>query len=71
MAFTNDDLTALDEAIASGELKVKINGREIEYRSIEALLKAKRHITRLLAAKAGVKRNPLGGIVVRGSRGLS
>ena len=70
MAFTNDDLAALDEAIASGELTVKINGREVTYRTIDALLQAKRHINRTLARQAGVKRSPLGGIVTRGSRGL-
>ncbi|WP_411393334.1 phage head-tail joining protein [Vibrio parahaemolyticus] len=34
MAFTKDDIDALDEAIASGELTVKIDGREVTYRSL-------------------------------------
>jgi hypothetical protein len=50
MSFTTDDLTALNAAIASGELTVKHNGREITYRSIDELMKAKRTVEAELAA---------------------
>ncbi len=41
MAFTQTDLDAIDAAIASGELTVKSNGREVTYRSMSDLLKAR------------------------------
>ncbi|MCF2827080.1 MULTISPECIES: phage head-tail joining protein [unclassified Pseudoalteromonas] len=70
MAFTQDDLDALDEAIASGELTVKINGREVTYRSMTELLHAKRYIGRVMAKRAGRRRSPLTGIVTVGDRGI-
>lgn len=70
MALTNDDLHALDEAIVSGELTVKIDGREATYRSIDDLMKARRHVVRVLASSAGVRTNPLSGIVTRVDRGI-
>lgn len=70
MAFTKDDLDALDEAIASGESTVKINGREVTYRSMSDLLLAKRHIARILSKQAGRRSNPLSGIVTVGDRGI-
>ncbi|ELP3316094.1 hypothetical protein R1W15_004298 [Vibrio fluvialis] len=70
MAFTQDDLDALDEAIASGELTVKINGREVTYRSMAELLQAKRYIGRIMAKRAGRRRSPLAGIVTVGDRGI-
>lgn len=70
MAFTQDDLDALDEAIASGELTVKIDGREVQYRSINDLMKARRHIVRLLAKRSGHKPNPLAGIRTCVDRGI-
>ena len=41
MAFTQTQLDAIDAAIASGELKITFDGREIVYRSIADLLKAR------------------------------
>jgi hypothetical protein len=41
MAFSQTDLDAIDAAIASGELTVKSNGREVTYRSMDDLLKAR------------------------------
>ena len=70
MAFTVDDLTLLDEAIACGELAVKINGREVNYRSMKELLQAKRHIQRTIAKQNGMKRSPLSGLVICGDRGV-
>ncbi len=41
MAFTVEQLTAIEAAIASGELKVAFDGREVTYRSVDDLLKAR------------------------------
>jgi hypothetical protein len=41
MAFTQTQLDAVETAIASGELKVMFDGREVIYRSIDDLLKAR------------------------------
>jgi hypothetical protein len=41
MAYTQTQLDALDAAIASGELIVKYDGREVTYRSIDQLIKAR------------------------------
>ena len=41
MAFDQTQLDALDAAIASGELTVKYNGKEITYRSINELVRAR------------------------------
>lgn len=53
MALTQTDLDNLDAAIASGELKVAVNGRLVEYRDISDLMKARAHVAQLLSA-AGV-----------------
>ena len=53
MAFTQTDLTNLDFAIASGELRVQVDGREVIYRSIPDLLQARAFIsTQITAASA-------------------
>lgn len=44
MAFTQAQLDAVETAIASGELKVMFDGREIVYRSVDDLLKARNTI---------------------------
>lgn len=41
MAFTTTQYQALCDAIASGELKVRYDGKEVEYRSIAELTRAK------------------------------
>lgn len=41
MSFTVEQLTAIESAIASGELKVVFDGREVTYRSVDDLLKAR------------------------------
>jgi hypothetical protein len=41
MAFTQADLTAIENAIASGALRVKFSDREVEYRSMNDLCKAR------------------------------
>ncbi|AEI76543.1 hypothetical protein CNE_1c11880 [Cupriavidus necator N-1] len=40
MAFTLSQLEALEQAIASGELSVKYDGKEVTYRSMDDLTKA-------------------------------
>lgn len=41
MAYTVTDLTNLEAAIATGQLTVKYDGKEITYRSIDDLIKAR------------------------------
>lgn len=53
MAFTSQDLTAIDKAIASGELRVKFGDREVQYRSIDELLKARDVISSSVASDSG------------------
>jgi hypothetical protein len=57
MAYTSTDLDAINAAIASGELTVRHNGREVTYRSIDDLLKAKRTIESELNGAASGGRN--------------
>ena len=52
MAFTPQDLAALDAAISSGELTVRANGREVTDRSMDDLLKARSAIAATLAAQS-------------------
>ncbi|APU00741.1 hypothetical protein [Aeromonas phage Asp37] len=51
MAFTAEDIESINAAIASGELSVMIDGRQVQYRSISELLKAKNHIIQALRRK--------------------
>ncbi|MGL4504524.1 MAG: phage head-tail joining protein [Aeromonas sobria] len=66
MAFTVEDLESINEAIASGELSVTIDGRNVTYRSIKELLEAKRHI--IAAIKKA--RSPFAGFRVSVDRGI-
>ena len=56
MAFTPQDLDGIDAAIASGELTVRANGREVTYRSMADLLQARRVVAAALAAQAAPQR---------------
>lgn len=38
MAYTQDQLTALETAIASGQLSVRFNNREIRYQSLNDMI---------------------------------
>ena len=40
MAYTESQLEALEEALASGTLRVSFEGRSVEYRSIDEIKKA-------------------------------
>lgn len=44
MSFSTAQLQAIDDAIASGELKVSFNGTEVVYRSVDDLIKARNTI---------------------------
>ncbi|MGL5285668.1 MAG: phage head-tail joining protein [Aeromonas sp.] len=70
MAFTLEDLTNINEALASGELTVMVNGRQVTYRTIKELLEAKRHIQGELDAAAGKRKSPFAGFRVCVDRGI-
>ena len=59
MALSQTDLDALDSAIASSELEVRLEGRSVKYRSTDELLKARAHVAEILnsAAAAGSTRS--------------
>ena len=48
MTFTTSDLTAIESAIASGELTVISEGRQVTYRSMLDLMRARDTIRREL-----------------------
>ena len=48
MAITQSQIDALDDAIASGELRVTYDGRTVEYRSIKDLKVARQHLAQQL-----------------------
>jgi len=41
MAFSQTDLTAIETAIATGELTVEIEGKRVTYRSMDELMSAR------------------------------
>lgn len=53
MALTQADLDALDVAIASAELEVRLEGRSVKYRSTDELMKARQHVAEVLAGASG------------------
>lgn len=59
MAFSASDLTAIETAIATGELTVEVDGRRVTYRSMDDLRKAHSFISQQLqssgAATAAVR----------------
>lgn len=52
MAFTQTDLDAVNAAVASGELKIEVAGRMVQYRSMDELITARDLITADLASAA-------------------
>lgn len=52
MAYTEDQLTALEAALAKGEKRVTFGDKTIEYRSVEELKDAIRAVERGLAEQA-------------------
>ncbi len=62
MALTQQNLEQLDLAIASGELSVSFNGRLVTYQSMDALLKARDHVARLLRRQTAPRAPTFGGM---------
>ena len=54
MAFTLTQLAALEEAIGTGELSVQYDGKKVEYRSIEELIRAYHFVRNALMATGQV-----------------
>ena len=52
MAYTEDQLTALEAALAKGEKRVTFGDKTVEYRSVEELNEAIRAVERGLSAQA-------------------
>lgn len=52
MAFSTAQLQALEDAIASGELRVSYEGKTVEYRSVGELINA-RNLVRAALIEAG------------------
>jgi len=61
MALTQENLDALDLAIAGGELTVSFNGRTVTYQSTTDLLRARDHVARLLQAQVAPRSPTFGG----------
>lgn len=53
MAYTADDLTVIERAIASGERRVRFaDGREVEYHSMQDLMAARADIALSIAGQS-------------------
>ena len=52
MAYTQDQLTALESALAKGEKRVTLGDKTVEYRSIDELRLAIREVRKGLAEQA-------------------
>ena len=52
MPFTNEQLHALESALARGERRVSFGDKTVEYRSVEELKTAIREVQRALATQA-------------------
>lgn len=72
-AFTVERLEALEIAIASGERRVKYSDKEVEYRSLDEMIKARDLIRRALGLKKNCGEKGLFGgrrITAKHSKGL-
>lgn len=60
MAFTQADLDTIEAAMVSGQRRVRLNGREVEYHSIDQMQKARdlirNDVNKAAATGSGVKR---------------
>ena len=69
MAFTQDDVDAINDAIATGEMEVEFaDGKRVRYRSIADLVRAKTHIETRISTDAG--RRPRRGVRVNVMKGV-
>jgi hypothetical protein len=48
--YTQADLDSLDRAIATGQLSVQFGDRRIQYRTMDEMLQARRHIESQLSS---------------------
>lgn len=53
MAFSQAQLDALDAAIASGTLRVTYDGKSVEYRTMDELMRARALVAGAVARQAG------------------
>lgn len=67
--FTQIDLDNLNSALASGKRRVRLGQREIEYHSVEQMLKAKEAIQEELNRTTATARRPRN-YLSRTSKGL-
>lgn len=65
MPFTSADLAAIDAAIASGELTVQQGDRQVTYRSISDLERARRIVKADVDAQANTAATRRGAYTVR------
>ena len=56
MAWTQADLDTLEAAMVSGQRRVRLNGREVEYHSIDQMVKARDLIQSSINRESGVRR---------------
>lgn len=59
MAFTLTQLAALEQAVASGQLRIEYDGKKIEYRNMADLLKARDLVRGELIAAGQLASSPL------------
>ncbi|MBT12295.1 MAG: hypothetical protein CMI02_09690 [Oceanospirillaceae bacterium] len=58
MAYTQQDLQRLDDAIAAGVLRVTHNGKTTEYRSLDDMIRTRNLIVRQLQQGQQAVRRP-------------
>lgn len=68
MTFTISDLTAIESAIASGELTVISEGRQVTYRSMLDLMRARDTIRRELQNAGTLTKKKRYSFISRGGR---
>ena len=57
MAYTTDDLTALQTAIATGARRVTYNGQTVEYRDLDEMRKIERDMMAALGQTKTARRS--------------
>jgi multidrug resistance efflux pump len=55
MAYTSEQLTALEQALARGERRVTLGDKTVEYRSVDELKASIAEVRGALAAAQGVR----------------
>ena len=67
MSFTIDDLNAIEQAIASGELTVISEGRQVTYRSMLDLMRARDVIRKELQQSGALVKKKRFSFISRGN----